>query len=210
MIKILIGDDHSVVRQGLKQILSENKELYECAEAENGQQVLDMLFDAEWDVIILDISMPGLNGLDVLKSIRRIKPKLPVLVLTMYSEDQFAIRSIKAGASGYLTKDSAPEELVKAVKKLLKGEKYVSLYLAEILATDIGHTTEGMLHKSLSDREFQVMRLIASGKTTGETGDNLGLSAKTISTYRTRILHKMGMTSNAELTRYAVQNKLIM
>ena len=209
MAKILIGDDHSIVRQGLKQILSESREFYECGEAENGQVVLDMILKDKWNVVILDISMPGLSGLDILKEIKKIKPKLPVLVLTMYSEDQFAIRSIKAGASGYLTKDSAPDELIKAIKKLLEGGKYVSLHLAEILAADIGRVAKDMLHASLSDREFQVMRLIASGKTIKEISNELVLSIKTISTYRSRILDKMGMKSNAGLTYYAIQNRLI-
>lgn len=209
MIKVLIGDDHSIVRQGLRQILSDGKGRYSCGEAENGQMVLDMINKEPWDVVILDISMPGLSGLDILKEIKKVKPRLPVLVLTMHSEDQFALRSIKAGASGYLTKDSAPEELIKAINKLMDGGKYVNQQLAEILAADIERNVEGPLHGTLSDREYQVMRLIASGRTAKQIADELALSVKTISTYRARLLEKMKMKTNAELTYYAIQNKLV-
>ncbi|MDP4174464.1 MAG: response regulator transcription factor [Bacteroidota bacterium] len=209
MAKVLIGDDHSIVRQGLRQILADGKGHYVCGEAENGQMVLDMVNKEPWDVIILDISMPGLSGLDILKEIKKIKPRLPVLVLTMHSEDQFALRSIKAGASGYLTKDSAPEELIKAINKVMEGGKYVNQQLAEILAADIERNVEGPLHGTLSDREYQVMRLIASGRTAKQIADELALSVKTISTYRARLLEKMKMKTNAELTYYAIQNKLV-
>lgn len=209
MIKVLIGDDHAIVRQGLKQILSEESGMFFCGEAENGNSVLSAIYKENWDVLILDISMPGLSGLDILKEVKKIRPRLPVLILTMHSEEQFALRSLKAGASGYLTKDSAPEELVKAVKKLLDGGKYVNQQLAEILATDIERDTDKPLHDSLSDREYQVMRLIASGKTAKQIADQLALSVKTISTYRARLLEKMNMKTNAELTHYAIQNKLV-
>lgn len=209
MIKVLIGDDHSIVRQGLKQILSDGKGRYTCSEAENGQMVLDMINKEPFDVVILDISMPGLSGLDILKEIKKVKPRLPVLVLTMHSEDQFALRSIKAGASGYLTKDSAPEELIKAINKVMDGGKYVNQQLAEILAADIERNVEGPLHGTLSDREYQVMRLIASGRTAKQIADELALSVKTISTYRARLLEKMKMKTNAEITYYAIQNKLV-
>lgn len=209
MIKVLIGDDHSIVRQGLRQILADGKGRYECGEAVNGQMVLDMIDKEHWDVVILDISMPGLSGLDILKEIKKNKPRLPVLILTMHSEDQFALRSIKAGASGYLTKDSAPEELIKAINKVMDGGKYVNQQLAEILAADIERNIEGPLHSTLSDREYQVMRLIASGRTAKQIADELALSVKTISTYRARLLEKMKMKTNAELTYYAIQNKLV-
>lgn len=209
MIKVLIGDDHAIVRQGLKQILSDEKKQFICGEAENGQVVLDRVLKEIWDVVILDISMPGISGLEILKEIKKNRPKLPVLVLTMHSEDQFALRSIKAGASGYLKKDSAPEELVRAIKKVVDGGKYVNQQLAEILASDIERDLDKPLHDRLSDREYQVMRLIASGRTSKQIADELALSIKTISTYRARLLEKMKMKTNAELTHYAIQNKLV-
>lgn len=209
MIRVLIGDDHAIVRQGLKQILSFSKSNFVCGEAENGQAVLDQVNKDPWDVVILDISMPGVSGLDILKEIKKERPKLPVLVLTMHSEDQFALRSIRAGASGYLKKDSAPEELIKAINKVIDGGKYVSPQLAELLAADIERDSEKPPHDTLSDREYQVMRLIASGKTAKQIADELSLSVKTISTYRTRLLEKMNMKTNAELTHYAIQNRLV-
>lgn len=209
MIRVLIGDDHAIVRQGLKQILSDEKKQFICGEAENGQVVLDKVLKEIWDVVILDISMPGLSGLEILKEIKKNKPKLPVLVLTMHSEDQFALRSIKAGAAGYLKKDSAPDELVRAIKKVVDGGKYVNQQLAEILASDIERDLDKPLHDRLSDREYQVMRLIASGRTSKQIADELSLSIKTISTYRARLLEKMKMKTNAELTHYAIQNKLV-
>lgn len=209
MIKVLIGDDHAIVRQGLKQILSDEKKQFICGEAENGQVVLDKVLKELWDVVILDISMPGISGLEILKEIKKNRPKLPVLVLTMHSEDQFALRSIKAGASGYLKKDSAPEELVRAIRKVVDGGKYVNQQLAEILASDIERDLDKPLHDRLSDREYQVMRLIASGRTSKQIADELALSIKTISTYRARLLEKMKMKTNAELTHYAIQNKLV-
>jgi len=209
MIRVLIGDDHAIVRQGLKQILSDEKKQFVCGEAENGQIVLDKVLKEIWDVVILDISMPGISGLEILKEIKKNRPKLPVLVLTMHSEDQFALRSIKAGASGYLKKDSAPEELVRAIRKVVDGGKYVNQQLAEILASDIERDLDKPLHDRLSDREYQVMRLIASGRTSKQIADELALSIKTISTYRARLLEKMRMKTNAELTHYAIQNKLV-
>ncbi len=209
MIKVLLGDDHAIVRQGLKQILTEESGQFQCGEAENGPAVMSAIYSKEWDVVILDISMPGLSGLDILKEVKKIKPKLPVLILTMHSEEQFALRAIRAGASGYLTKDSAPEELIKAVRKVLDGGKYVNEQLAELLASDIERNLDKPVHDILSDREYQVMRMIASGRTAKQIADELSLSVKTVSTYRARLLEKMNMKTNAELTHYAIQNKLV-
>ena len=209
MIKVLIADDHAVVRQGLKRILQDTHEMMVAGEAVNGQEVLKKVRAEPWDVVILDISMPGHSGLDILKELEHERPKLPVLVLSMHSEDQFAMRVLRAGASGYLTKDSAPDELVKAVRKVARGGKYVSPLLAEKLAYEIGPDSNKLPHETLSDREFQVLRMIATGKAVGEIATELSLSPKTISTYRARLLQKMNLTSNAELIHYAIQNHLI-
>lgn len=209
MIKVLIADDHAVVRQGLKRILQDTHEMMVAGEAVNGQEVLKKVRAEAWDVVILDISMPGHSGLDILKELEHERPKLPVLVLSMHSEDQFAMRVLRAGASGYLTKDSAPDELVKAVRKVARGGKYVSPSLAEKLAYEIGPDSNKLPHETLSDREFQVLRMIATGKAVGEIATELSLSPKTISTYRARLLQKMNLTSNAELIHYAIQNHLI-
>ena len=209
MIKVLIADDHAVVRQGLKRILQDTHGMVVAGEAVNGQEVLKKVRAEPWDVVILDISMPGHSGLDILKELEHERPKLPVLVLSMHSEDQFAMRVLRAGASGYLTKDSAPDELVKAVRKVARGGKYVSPLLAEKLAYEIGPDSNKLPHETLSDREFQVLRMIATGKAVGEIATELSLSPKTISTYRARLLQKMNLTSNAELIYYAIQNHLI-
>ena len=209
MIRVLIADDHAVVRQGLKQILRDTREMVVAGEAVNGQEVLEKVRAEAWDVVILDISMPGHSGLDILKELKCERPKLPVLVLSMYSEDQFAMRVLKAGASGYLTKDSAPDELVKAIRKVVSGGKYVSPFLAEKLAFEIGMDSSKLPHETLSDREFQVLRMIATGKAVKEIAAELSLSVKTISTYRARLLQKMNLTTNAELIHYAIQNRLI-
>jgi len=209
MIKVLIADDHAVVRQGLKRILQDTHQMMVAGEAVNGQEVLKKVRAEAWDVVILDISMPGHSGLDILKELEHERPKLPVLVLSMHSEDQFAMRVLRAGASGYLTKDSAPDELVKAVRKVARGGKYVSPLLAEKLADEIGPDSNKLPHETLSDREFQVLRMIATGKAVGEIATELSLSPKTISTYRARLLQKMNLTSNAELIHYAIQNHLI-
>jgi two-component system invasion response regulator UvrY len=208
MITILIADDHTIVRKGLRQILSEGIKNIEFAESANASETLSLVNAKKFDIIILDLSMPGRSGLDLLKDIRVQLPKLPILVLSMHPEDQYAIRVIKAGAMGYMTKDSAPEELVSAVKKILNGGRYVSVNLSEQLVTLMQeHQTAG--HESLSDREFQVLELIASGKTVSEVAEKLALSVKTVSTYRTRILEKLHLSTNAELTRYAMQNKIV-
>jgi two-component system, NarL family, invasion response regulator UvrY len=209
MIRVLIADDHAVVRQGLKQILGDTPEMVVAGEAANGQEVLDRVRAETWDVVVLDISMPDRSGLDILKQLRSERPKLPVLVLSMYSEDQYALRVLSAGASGYLTKDSAPDELVKAIRKVVSGGRYVSAFLAEKLAFEIGADSNKLPHETLSDREFQVLRLIAAGNSVTEIAAELYLSPKTVSTYRARLLQKMNLTTNAELIHYAIQNHLI-
>jgi len=209
MIRALIADDHAVVRQGLKQILGDTPEMVVAGEATNGQEVLDKVRAETWDVVVLDISLPDRSGLDILKQLRSERPKLPVLVLSMHSEDQYAMRVLKAGASGYLTKDSAPDELVKAIRKVVSGGRYVSSFLAEKLAFEIGTDSSRLPHETLSDREFQVLRLIAAGKSVTEIAAELYLSVKTVSTYRARLLEKMNLGTNAELMHYAMQNHLI-
>lgn len=209
MIKILIADDHAIVREGLKQIVAETSDMVVAGEAVNGREVLDQVRKKDWDLILLDISMPGRGGIDTLKDLKIEKPKLPVLVLSMYPEEQYAIRALKAGASGYLTKESAPEELIEAIRKVSKGRKYVSESLAETLAFHVGADSEMSLHETLSDREYQVMLMIATGKTVKEIANKLSLSVKTISTNRVRALSKMGMKNNAEMTYYAIKNGLV-
>jgi DNA-binding NarL/FixJ family response regulator len=197
------------VRQGLKQILSEEPDIEVVGEAQNSQEVLELVQKQDWDIVILDITMPGRGGIDVLKELKHQYPKLPVLMLSVHPEDQYAVRALKAHASGYMTKDSAPEELVKAIRKILRGGKYISSTLAEKLAFDLETETEKPLHETLSDREHQVLLMIASGKTVSEIAKELSLSVKTIDTYRARILEKMKMKTNAELTHYAIKNKLV-
>ncbi len=197
------------MRRGLKQILADEFKRATFGEARNAQEALDLVWKDNWDVIILDITMPGRSGLEVLREIKKNKPKLPVLVLSMHPENQFAVRVLKRGASGYMTKESAPEELVGAIKKVLAGGRYVSTSLAEKLATYLAADTQQPPQELLSDREFQVLRLIASGKIVSEIAKELSLSVKTISTYRTRILEKMGLRNNAELMHYAMQHQLI-
>ena len=209
MINILIADDHAVVRKGLRQILTETPDLRVLDEAVDGEDVLEKVKKKSYDVIVLDISMPGMSGIDVLKRLNVEYPQLPVLVLSIYSEDQYALRVLKSGASGYLTKESAPGELVSAIRKVAKGGKYVSAYLAEKLA--FGLTTPAKVNpiEHLSDREMQVLCMIASGKTISEIAKDISLSVKTVSTYRRRILTKMKLKNNAELTHYAIRNNLV-
>lgn len=209
MIKILIADDHAIVRKGLKQILAETHDMAVAGEAGNGPDLMDKVRTGDWDVVILDISMPGRGGLEILKQLKSERPRIHVLVLTMHPEDQYAIRVFKAGASGYLTKESAPEQLVAAIRKVARGGKYVSPHLAEKLAYDLEIGSEKPPHETLSDREYQVMQMIASGKTVGNMAEELSLSVKTISTYRARILKKMKMKNNAELTHYVIRKKLV-
>lgn len=209
MIKILIVDDHAVVRRGVKQILAEEHDMTIFGEARNAQEALNNVREMNWDIVILDITMPDRSGLDVLKELKSIRPQLPVLVLSMHPEDQYAVRVLKAGAAGYVTKESAPEELAKAVRKVIKGRKWSTPSLAEKLAFDLESGSEKPLHESLSNREYQVACMIASGKTVKEIAGELYLSIKTISTYRTRVLNKMKMKLNAELIHYAIKNRLI-
>jgi DNA-binding NarL/FixJ family response regulator len=209
MIKIIIADDHAVVRTGLKQIIESDPNLRVTGEASSGFELLEKIQEGNYDVVLLDISMPGKDGLETLKEIKRIKPKLPVLIFTVYPEDQYAVRLLKAGASGYLNKECEPEELIEAIYRVAMGRKYVSENLAELLAQKLEETSTVPLHELLSDREFQVLCLIASGKTIKEIADTLQLSANTVSTYRIRILEKMKMKNNAELTHYAIKNGLV-
>ena len=209
MIRVLIADDHAIVREGLKQIIADSSDMVLAGEASNGREVLEKVRESDLDVLVLDISLPDRNGLDVLKELKREKPALPVLVFSIHPEEQYAVRVIKAGASGYLTKESAPEELTAAIRKVSQGRKYVSSSLAERLASDLEAGAGKALHETLSDREYQVMCMIASGKMVKEIADELALSAKTISTYRTRILEKMKMKSSAELTHYAIKRGLV-
>jgi len=209
MIRILVADDHAIVREGLKQILAEVKDMVVRDEAASGQEALAKIRTGAFDVLLLDISMPGRSGLEILKEIKEARPKLPVLILSMHAEEQYAVRALRAGASGYLTKASAPEELIGAIRKVSSGRKYVSASLAEKLAGDLEVDTRRPPHESLSDREYQVMLMLAGGQSATEIAAELCLSVKTISTYRTRVMEKMNMKKNAELTLYAVQNQLI-
>ena len=209
MIRVLIADDFPVLRRGLKEILMHELDGVTCGEAGNGEQVLDQIQSHDWDLLILDITMPGRGGLDVLRNLKALRPKLPVLVLSMHPENQYGKRVLKAGASGYMNKECAPEELMKAVGKLLGGGRYVSPALAETLALDLSRDTARPSHERLSDREFEVLRKIASGKTVGQIAEELHLSVPTVSTYRARILEKMSLSTTAELMHYALSNHLV-
>ncbi|HEX9157031.1 MAG TPA: response regulator transcription factor [Syntrophales bacterium] len=209
MIKILIADDHPIVRQGFKQVLQDTADLVVADEAGNGQEVLGLVSKKDYDVILLDISMPGKNGLEVLKELKVLNPKIPVLILSIYPEEQYAIRALKAGASGYLTKASAPEELISAIRKVSRGGKYISSSLAEKIAYELDGDSGKAPHETLSDREYQILLMIASGKTVSDIAGEMCLSVKTVSTYRSRIIDKMKLKNNAELTTYAIRNKLV-
>jgi two-component system, NarL family, invasion response regulator UvrY len=207
MIRVLVADDHPVVRKGLCMILSEAEEIQVTAEASDAREVLDLLPRVPVDVLVLDIGMPGRSGLELLQNLRQSHPKLPVLILSQYPEEQIAVRAIRAGAAGYLNKESAPDQLVDALRRVHQGRKFLTPSLAELLAVTIeGGRAEP--HQLLSDREYQVLQMIASGKTVSDIAGELCLSVKTVSTYRTRILEKMNLRNNAELTRYALENKL--
>ena len=209
ILKILLADDHAVVRQGVKQILAQAFAQATFGEARQAPELLKLVAGERWDIVVLDLAMPGGNGLEALKQIKHSHPDLPVLILSMYPEDQYAVRTIRAGAAGYLNKESAPEELVRAIRKVLRGGEYISSTVAGKLVLHARHEDDQPLYKQLSDREYQVLCLIASGKEVKEISIELSLSAKTISTYRARLLDKMGMRTNAELTHYAIQNGLV-
>ncbi len=208
-IRILIADDHPIVRAGFKLVITDTQDMTVADEAGNGQEVLNLIRKHDYDIVLLDISMPGRNGLEVLKDLKAEKPKLPVMILSIYPEEQYAVRALRAGASGYMTKASAPNELIAAIRKISQGGKYISASLAEKLTDYLDEDANKPLHEKLSDREYQVMLLIASGKTVSDIADELCLSVKTISTYRSHIIEKMKLKNNAEITLYAVQNKLI-
>jgi two-component system invasion response regulator UvrY len=208
-MKILLIDDHAVVRQGLKLILADHIRSARFGEAQNAGEALNRVSKETWDVAVLDITMPGRNGWEVLREIKRLRPKLPVLVLSMHPEDQFAVRMLKNGAAGYLTKESAGEELAGAIKKVVSGGRYVSPSLAERMAAYLDIDVQKPPHERLSDREFQIMRMMASGKPVSQVARELSLSVQTISTYRARILEKMDLKNNAEMTRYAIEKGLL-
>lgn len=209
MLRVLIADDHTLIREGLKKILKTAQEISEVREAANAREVTEEVKKGNLDVVILDISLPGKSGLELLKDLKQDYPKLPVLMLSMHPEDRFAVRALKAGASGYVTKDSAVDELIKAIRKVVQGRKYVSPTLAEKLAFNLETDMEKPVHEILSDREYQVLCLIAAGKTVRQMAGELFLSMSTVNTYRARILEKMNMKTDAELIRYALQNQLI-
>lgn len=209
IIKVFIADDHAIVREGLKQILAETRDIVVAGEAENGLDAVKLFRKADCQVMLLDISMPDRSGIEVLKQIKKEKPELAVLMLSMHREDQYAIRSLKAGASGYLTKQSAPRELVTAIRQVAGGLKYISPALAQELANHVGEDHEAPPHDTLSDREYQTLTMIASGKTVGMIAKELSLSVKTVSEYRARLLVKMKLKNSAELTHYAIKNQLI-
>lgn len=209
MIRIVIADDHEIVRAGLKQIISDDEDMEVLGESNNGENLIELVKKNDYDVVLLDLKMQGISGIDVIKHIKVIKPDLPIIVLSMHAEDQYAVRTIKAGASGYITKETAAESLITAVRRVVAGGKYISQTLAETLADSIAGGGTELPHEKLTDREFQVMSMIASGKTVSEIGSELFLSVKTISTYRQRILEKMNMKNNSELTHYAIKNNLL-
>jgi two-component system, NarL family, invasion response regulator UvrY len=209
VIKILVADDHPIIRRGIKQILDETPGLHVGGEASTGPELIACLERERWDVIVLDISMPGGNGIDLIGDVRRLRPEARVLILTVFSEEQYAVRALRAGAAGFLTKESAPDKLVEAVRKIAAGGRYVSPELAEALASMLAGDTGGPPHERLSNREFEVLKMIGSGKTVSEIASELGLSVKTVSTHRTRILLKMNMKTNAELTHYTVRTLLV-
>jgi len=208
-MRLLITDDHAVVRQGLKEILASKFPQASFGEAETAQQALDRVQEVKWDVVLLDITMPGRSGLDVLKDLKAARPEMRILIWTMHPEEQFAVQALKAGADGYLTKRFAADEVVNAINRLLAGGKYVSPSLAEKLATAIQIGAEHPLHEKLSTREFEVLRMVAGGKSAKEIAAELGVSAQTVSTYRSRIFAKMRLRTNAELTQYAVAQGLV-
>ncbi len=209
MLKVLIADDHTVVRRGLRQILLEGFPSAQVEEVADAEELIKKIMQAPWDLVISDLSMPGRSGLEALQQIKQIQPKLPVLILSIHPEDQYAIRVLRAGAAGYLSKDMAPDELVIAVQKVLMGKKYITDTIAEKLASVLDQDASKAPHEILSDREFSVLKLLASGKSVSEIAESMFLSVTTVSTYRTRIMVKMNMKNNADLTLYAIENKLL-
>lgn len=207
--KILVADDHAIFRRGLKETLRSQFPKAAFGEAKTAEEAVEHIRQKDWDIVVLDISMPGRTGLEILREVKTLRPSLPILILSMYPEEQFARRALRAGASGYLTKESVPEELTEAVRKVLRGGRYVSVNLAERLASDLGRRSDAPLHERLSDREFQVLRMIASGMTVKHIAEKLEVSVKTVSTYRARVLLKTGLRSTADLVRYAVQSGLV-
>ena len=209
MIKILTVDDHAIVRNGVKNLFEGRSETVTFGEASNAQEAIRLVHEEDWDVVVMDITLGDRSGIEIMKELKAIRPKLPILILSMHSEAQFARRAFKAGAAGYITKDNLPDELATAINKVAQGGKYVSPTLAEMLVGSIDSDIGREPHEGLSDREFEIMCLIASGKTVTEIAELLSRSVKTISTYRTRILEKMEMRTNAELTHYVIHNKLV-
>ena len=209
MISVFIADDHAIVRQGLKQIVSDTTDIRLAGEAATGQEALQMVRSGTCDVLVLDLNMPGIGGLDILRVLKGERPNLPVLILSIHAEEQYAVRCLQAGAAGYLTKESAPEELVEAIRQVAAGGKYVSRGLAESLAMRLTETGDRPRYETLSDREFQVLQLMGAGKSLTEIAAALSLSVKTVSTYRARILEKLALKSSAEIIQYAIQNRLV-
>ena len=208
-IHVLIADDHAIVRQGLKQILSDTEDLLVTGEADDGAEALQLARQQPWDVFLLDVSMPNRNGIDTLKQLKKEFPRLPVLILSMHPEEQYAVRALKAGASGYLTKQSAPEQLVTAIRQVASGKKYLSPAVAQQLAEAISENTEKSPHERITDREYQVLVLISTGNTLTQIAEKLNLGVATVSTSRARLLEKMGLKSTAELIRYGLEHGLV-
>lgn len=209
MINVLIADDHALIRKGLKQLLDDTDDMRVIGEAENGMQAIRMVEEATYDVVLLDISMPDKHGVEVLKQLKINQPQLPVLMLSMHPEEQYALRSMKAGAAGYLNKQSAPLQLVTAIRQVASGKKYISTELAEQLANGLSQGYQELLHQTLSNREYQTLCLMASGRKLSEMADIMSLSPKTVSVYRSRLLEKMKLKNNAEAIHYAISNHLI-
>jgi DNA-binding NarL/FixJ family response regulator len=208
-MRVLICDDHPIVRKGLREILQEEGPAVTIGEAATAQDALDLARKQSWDAVMLDITMPGRSGLELLKQLREERPNVPVLVLSVHPADQYASRVLRAGASGYLTKESAPDELLTAVRHILRGGRYISPSVGETLAADLGRPADELPHQGLSDREFEILRLIASGKRPSEIADELHLSVKTVSTYRARVLEKLHLRTTAQLMRYAIKHGLV-
>jgi DNA-binding NarL/FixJ family response regulator len=209
MIKILIVDDHAIVREGLNRIIAAEKDMQVAGMAKDGNEVIRVMLESDIDVVVLDISMPGKSGLDLIKDVKQVQPMVKILMLSMYPEERFAMRSIKAGASGYLTKEMAPEEIVNAIRTIYSGRKYITPALADIIAEELQNPSEKVPHELLSDREFEVLCMLAIGKPVVEIAASLSLSESTVSTYRMRILQKMGLKTNSDLIHYGIEHGLV-